>query len=186
MSHSIPSAAWSFALSQVGWFACVLGAAHGWLWAGPLVVGFLAVLFVVRSGRPGRALLRLMAVAGFGLVTDSVLMACGALHFPDAVQMQPDLLGPPLWMLALWVGFGTTLDGVLHALRTRLITAALVGAIFGPMGYRAGVALGAAELGSPSTWSLACVAVAWAAALPSLLRVDAALEGSTIHPSEPT
>ena len=51
---------------------------------------------------------------------------------------------------------------------------------------KAGVALGAADLGSPSTWSLACVAIAWAAALPTLLRVDATLEGSTTHPSEPT
>ena len=64
------------------------------------------------------------------------------------------------------------------AARRRRIAAAAVGAIFGALGYRAGVALGAAQLADPIGRSLGVVALAWAVVLPLLLWVDAALEGA--------
>ena len=128
MSGRLQSPALRFGLSQVGWFACILGAAHGHLWLGPVTVAGLSALFVWSTPPHGRSLARLVAVALVGVLTDSLLVAADALVFPDAVQLAPALPGPPLWMVALWVGFGTTLGGVLRALRTRLLLAALVGA----------------------------------------------------------
>ncbi len=181
MSTPPSRTAWAFVLSQVGWFACVLGAARGWLWLGPLTVAGIGTSFVWTSPRRGRALLRLAAVAGVGLWTDSLLMWSGALHFSEAVQVFPALPGPPAWMVALWVGFGTTLGSALRGLRSRRLAAAVVGAVFGALGYRAGVALGAAELAEPMAESLGTVALAWAVVLPLLLWVDAALEGDDPH-----
>ena len=85
-------------------------------------------------------------------------------------------------MVALWVGFGTTLDGTLRPLRAQRGVAVLVGALFGALGYRAGVGLGAAELGQPTLQSLACIAVAWGLVLPLLLTVDGALDDAPQRP----
>ncbi|HCH65533.1 MAG TPA: DUF2878 domain-containing protein [Deltaproteobacteria bacterium] len=179
-SHQRPL--FTFALSQVGWFACILGAANGLPWLGPLIVALLALHFIQSATDRPRAALRLLAVAVIGLVTDSLLMVSGVLIFPEAVQIMPALPGPPVWMVALWVGFGTTLGGALRALRMRWLGSVLVGAVFGALGYRAGVALGAAELGAPIPWSLGCVALAWGVVLPLMLQLDARLEPSTSTP----
>ena len=67
--------------------------AHG-RWAGhPLVAG---------ADHKRRALIRLTVVGAMGIVTDSGLMATGALVFPDAVQALPTCQAP-VWMVALWV-----------------------------------------------------------------------------------
>ena len=182
MPTSRHRAALTFALSQVGWFACTLGAANGMQWLGPLTVGLIALHFVFSAAHMKRAILRLAAVAAVGLITDSLLMASGALVFPEAVQSLPSVPGPPIWMVALWVGFGTTLGGALRSLRMRLVASVFVGTLFGALGYRAGVALGAAELGEPMSWSLGCVALAWGVVLPLLLRLDAYLEGHQTKP----
>jgi len=181
MSSQHP-AGW-FLLSQLGWFACILGAAGGHLWLGPAVVGCVSACFVWAAHHRVRAVLRLSAVALVGLLTDSCLIAAGALVFPEAVQLLPALPGPPLWMVALWVGFGTTLGGLLRGLRRRPLVAAAVGAVFGALGYRAGVALGAASLGTSGGVSLAAISVAWAWVLPLLLRIDALLDGTTDPPA---
>lgn len=182
MSSTARRHAITFVLSQVGWFACILGAAHGWLWLGPLTVGGLAILFIAGADHKRRALIRLTVVGSMGIVTDSGLMAAGALVFPDTVQVLPNLPGPPAWMVALWVGFGTTLDGTLRPLRARRGVAVLVGALFGTLGYRAGVGLGAAELGPSAIQSLACIALAWGLVLPLLLTLDAALDDTPQRP----
>lgn len=175
---SLPHPAGWFLLSQLGWFSCILGAAHGHLWLGPAVVGCVSALFVCGEPHRVRAFLRLCAVALVGLLTDSCLIAGGVLGFSDAVQLLPLLPGPPLWMVALWVGFGTTLGGLLRGLRRRPLAAAAVGAVFGALGYRAGVALGAASLGTSAGVSLAAISLAWALVLPLLLRIDALLDGT--------
>lgn len=164
-----------FILSQVGWFGCVGGAAAGLPWVGPVVVaGVVGVHLWVRDDRRSAALL-LLAAGAVGLVVDSILVASGALGFPDTTRLVPGFPGTTVWMVALWIGFATTLPGALRSIGRRPIAAAVTGALFGPLGYRAGVAMGAATLGEPAAASLGVIAGAWALALPALGHLDARL-----------
>lgn len=166
-----------FVLSQVGWFGCVGGAAAGLPWVGPVVVGaVVGVHLWIRDDRRAAALL-LVAAGAVGLGVDSALVAAGALDFPDATRLVPGFPGTTLWMVALWVGFATTLPGALRSIARRPVAAAAMGAVFGPLGYRAGVAMGAATLGEPAAASLAAIALAWALALPALGLLDERLTG---------
>jgi len=154
--------------SQGAWFACVLGAARGWPWVGVAATALWVAVWARTRERPSTEL-RFLAIVGVtGMVVDTGLVAAGAFGFPD----QARLGGPsPLWMVALWVGFGTTLRN-LAPLVARPWIAMAVGAIAGPIAYGGGVALGAAHFGADVWSSRALVGAAWAVALPTLVAVE--------------
>lgn len=149
---------------QVGWWACALGARDPRPY-GVLVMGIVVLLHLLSPLAAGRRLaeLRLLLLAGvLGVVLDGALLHGGALRFPGAPGPVP-----PLWMVALWVGFATTLNGSLRWLAGRPLVAAALGALAGPLSYRAGVALGALEVRSYGAvaleWSVAMVLLLWLA-----------------------
>ena len=157
---------------NVGWFACVLGAARGAHWLGPAVVGGLLALHLALN-RPRRAEL-LLAVAGgaFGFAFDSLLIAGG---FYEAERW---VLPAPLttvWLVALWVDFALVLNVALRWLQGRWVLAAALGFVGGPAAYYSGQRLGAVRLGSPVWRSLLVLGAAWAVALPLLLWAARAL-----------
>ncbi len=154
----------NFVAFQVGWLACVVGAADGSPWLGPIAVLILAGGQWAVSWR-SMSLFKVFAVAGVvGYAADSLLVVAGLMSFPPQAA-----LGAPssLWMAALWVNFATTLDESLAWLRGRPALAALIGLGGGPLAYWGGEKLGAIRLeGWPA---LAAVGVEWAVATPLLL-----------------
>ncbi|MBX3729658.1 MAG: DUF2878 domain-containing protein [Candidatus Sumerlaeia bacterium] len=167
----------NFVAFQVGWFACVLGGAHGMVWASALAVGLLLALhFVWVSHNRREDLLLALAAAGIGGAADSVLGAAGLIRFASP---WPLAWVEPLWMLLLWVNFATTLDASLSWMRGRFALGAVLGAIGGPLAYWGGVRLGALELGAAGWQVYGAVALAWAAVMPVLLLVARSLYRDT-------
>ncbi|MBA3937017.1 MAG: DUF2878 domain-containing protein [Planctomycetes bacterium] len=151
------------ALFQAGWFACVLGAAHQLFWLGPVVAGAVLLIHLACMHQP-RSELR---VAGFALMTgvlaDSLLGQLGLLRcapFADAVS--------PPWMAVLWPLFGISLRTYIRWLQRRLVLAALLGAIAGPLSYWAGVRIGVLQLPAGTLTGLAAISVEWLIATPLL------------------
>lgn len=162
----------SLALFNCGWFCCVLGAANGFPWSGPLYVSvWLAWKMTGTRSRPGEALLILLAaVVGYGL--DSTLFLSGIL-----LERGTDSFGwpAPLWMVCLWPNLAGALGGCLGFFRKRYLLGIVAGSIGGPMAYLAGRRLGAIDLADPLPVSLAAIATEWAIAMPLLLFLDARL-----------
>lgn len=161
---------------QASWIACVGGAAVSQPAIGPLVAVLWLSLHVasLKAGRRDanetlaeRAVeLRLLMASGaVGYLLDSLLAVGGALAFPD--HAGPAWPTTP-WMIALWVGFAGTLRHSMNWARRRYAIGAVAGAVFGPLAYRAGEALGAIALAAAPLGLLA-VAVEWAVAMPLLL-----------------
>lgn len=162
----------SLALFNCGWFCCVLGAAYGLPWLGPLYmsVWFLWKVTGTRSG-PGEALLILLAaIVGYAL--DSTLFLSGML-----LETGRDSFGwpAPLWLVCLWPNLAGALGGCLGYLRKKYFLGCVAGVIGGPMAYFAGGRLGAIDLADPLVLSLAAIAVEWAIAMPLLLFLNARL-----------
>ena len=161
----------NFAAFQATWFTSILGAAAGLPWLGPAAVvlwmgGHLSAL----GGERGVEWRMLLLAAAFGYAVDSLLVLGGWLFFPA----ESWVWGSPPWMVALWVGFTATLSRSLRWLNGRYGVAAVLGLVGGPAAYYAGARLGAVEL--PSGFDPALrIGLAWAVALPVLLRVRAAL-----------
>lgn len=157
---------WSINLASVNvcWFACILGAAAARPWLGPLAVAAHLALHLALAPRRGIEVVLVVVSGGLGYLADSALVLAGLLHFPEAAQLG----GPsPVWMVALWLNFATALNLTLSGLKGRLATAALVGALGGPLSYFAGARLGAVEL--EGALALLAVGVEWLVALPLLL-----------------
>lgn len=142
------------ALSQAGWFACVLSAAHGAPGVGTAVAACIVLLHLA---------LVASAVA-VGAVLDSTLVAAGLIDFNGGKLLAN---GTTHWMLALWALFAITLNASLRWLRGRPVLAAVFGALGGPAAYGAGASLGALSLLEPVAATLA-LAVGWAIAAPLL------------------
>ncbi len=175
----------NFAGFQAMWFACIVGAGQGYPMLGPFaVLGWLALHLAYLSGNGPDARSRranraaevklLTAAAMLGYACDSVLVLGGALAFPD--HAGPAAPTTP-WMVALWMAFAATLRHSLNWTRRRYALGAVAGAIFGPLAYTAGEALGAVALAaSPPGWF--AVAAAWALAMPLLMWLRERFEPS--------
>lgn len=167
-----PAARWALNLLafQTGWFATVLGAAKGLPWLGPVVVLAVLGLHLKLTAQRSAELRLLLAALVFGVVFEHALLHTGLVGYGG------DTDWVPVWMLALWPLFATTLNSALAWFKPRLGLAALAGAFAGPLAYAGGAALGAIALKGPALWVLAA---GWAVAFPLLLTV--ARQGESVR-----
>ncbi|HET6593216.1 MAG TPA: DUF2878 domain-containing protein [Xanthomonadales bacterium] len=163
----------NFAAFQLGWFACVLGAAKGLPWLGPVVVAAVVALHLAMSRRPLSELYLVLVAMVIGLLVDSLLLATGWLQYSVGLWL-PGLA--PYWIIAMWALFATTLNVSMGWMSGRPVLAVLMGAIGGPLSYLAGEKLGAIGLTQP-LHALAALSLAWAVAMPLLMKLSARLDG---------
>lgn len=175
-ARSEPTRAWIVAnvvLMQAGWFACVLGAAHGRPWLGTLVAAGVVAWHLWRAPRGWREARLVGAALGLGMGFDALMLAAGVVVYPNG---QWAAWFPPHWMLALWALFATALNVSMRWMRRRAWQLAVLGAVAGPMAYLAGVRLGAASFVDP-TLALALLAAGWAGAMPALVALAERFDG---------
>ena len=161
---------WNFVFFQVGWFACVLGAAHQQvLWA---VLGSLAYIafHIWRCPNSQQEFSLLAKVLLYGIATDSLIMYLGLIDFQDA---WPSPLVSPAWMWALWLLVASTLNSSLSWLRKNPILGSVLGAICGPLSYEAGIRLGAANwVSGAQIVGICLISLVWAIAIPLFFYWD--------------
>jgi hypothetical protein len=153
-----------FLVGQAGWFACVLSAAHGLSTIGVIVAAIMLAVHLYRVPRPQEECKFLAFVVLLGAIWESALVRAGLLGYPRGTLV--DGLAP-LWIVALWALFGGQFNTTYTWLKGRPAVAALLGAIAGPLSFRAGAALGAVQLIRPLPTTLT-LAVGWAIILPLL------------------
>jgi hypothetical protein len=151
---------------QALWFGAVIGAAQGQPWLAPLLLtGFAFWEFQPTRRINGDFQLMLAAVL-IGLILDTSWIKLGWLEYKADGAFSHRA---PLWILALWAGLALTLNHSLAWLQSRLVLAALLGAVNSPLSYLAASRLGALNIVTESgAWFLG-LSLSWAAALPLLL-----------------
>jgi hypothetical protein len=154
----------NFAVFQIGWFACVLGAAHDLPWAGTIVATVIVVTHIFCALRPLEECKLVACALVIGAVWDSLLVTFGWLDFKSGFLV--DGMAPH-WILALWALFSITLNLSLSWLKARLPAAALLGAVAGPLAYWGGVRLGAVIFVDPVP-ALIALSAGWALFTPLL------------------
>jgi hypothetical protein len=163
---------------QAAWLGAVGGAAVGRPWIGPVAAAALVAVHVALAADSARELAGVTLVAGLGTLWDTVPATMGLFEYRAGVA---ELAGMPHWIAALWLAFATTLNVSLRWLRERLLLAGVLGAVVGPLCYRAAAALGALELAAPRE-ALIVQAAAWAALLPAALVIAARYDGVRVQP----
>jgi len=163
----------NYVLFQLGWFACVLGAANGWPTLGLPVVALAVLVHFWTARKAKREVCLLLICALSGLVFDSALLLTGWIEYPNGIWL-PGLA--PYWIVIMWILFGTTLNRSLVWMRGRPRLSLLFGAVGGPLTYAAGQGLGAMNMLQPVP-AMAALAVGWGILLPMLFAVAARLDG---------
>jgi hypothetical protein len=156
---------------QAVWLITVSGAAHHATWPACSASSLLCAGHLIRSSRKPLDLSLIGIAALMGAVTDGFLASTGLLRYSPATPALP-VAGCPLWILALWVAFSTTVTRSLGWLWGRPITTVFFGALGGPLAYIAaarGWHVITFEL--PRWRGLLALAIAWAGALIILVRL---------------
>lgn len=153
----------NFVLLHALWLAAVFGAVAGTnLWS-VLVLSAMLLLGALLSRHWRRDAAMVCMGAAIGLIFESLLIYSNLIEYE---LMSYDGL-PPLWILALWIGFAQSFNYSLHWLSAHLVLASFLGAVMSIASIFSGIHIGAAE--GPYPLILAVVyGVAWACVVPML------------------
>ena len=155
-------------LFQLSWFACVLGPVFDFVLLGPCFVVLSVAVQNYSNSNWRRELKFLAAVGVIGSLIDSLSLYFDVIFFPLGSLMPWPY---PLWMTALWVSFGTTLNSSLRWLQQKLLFAALLGGVGGPLAYYSADRFGAIELLRPFSRSYLIISIMWFLMTPLLVEL---------------
>ncbi|WP_278495189.1 DUF2878 domain-containing protein [Paraburkholderia fungorum] len=153
----------------------------GVAWIGGVFVLAAVVWHARRVAAPVPELKLVATAVLIGALWESLLVASGLLVYPGGA-----LIGgtAPWWLLALWALFAVQFNALFGWLKRRLFLAAMVGALAGPLSFRAGAALGAVRFGDP-VLSLFALSVGWAALMPLMLALARRWDGVHVPTDQP-
>jgi hypothetical protein len=165
--HNLVKNIWNIISVDIGWGACVLGAAWGHHWLGMVVVFLLLIIHIAVIERNKIRIVFMVALITIvtGFLADTLLIILGTVE-PNRWLMPPPFTA--IWDLMIWVNFSITLDRALRFLQNKPILAAVLGAIIAPPTYYAAGRLGALQFSEPSYLGLIWVGVIWFFVMPWL------------------
>jgi hypothetical protein len=159
---------------KIAWLSTIFGSANEMPLLGPLAVLIAVAIHLWLSYEPRRELMLVLLCGAIGMAWDSVLVTAGWLVYPTGTFVSGLA---PYWIMAMWMLFATTLNVAFRWLHTRLILAAAIGAVFGPLSYIAGSSAGAVELVQPAL-ALTALGIAWALLMPGLIVLARQFDGT--------
>ena len=155
----------NFVLFQIGWFACLLLDNLLPLVVTAAILGLHFFVIVSPTHRRDEALL-LLKVLCVGLLLEWVYLRMGVLVNLDGTVL------PSLWLLMIWVLFGSTFRYSLAWIRNYVWLASLFASVAAPLSYYAGANLNdSVTLGDSLLISLGFIAVSWALVFPVLMKI---------------
>jgi len=152
---------------QLGWWACVLGVQNGYAYLGPLVMFIYLVIHLVLTGSNRSEMIFIVIVGSLGALVDTAFLQSSLITY----QGLTFTFLAPLWIIAMWVGFSATLNHSLAWLDGKWFFAFLLGAIFGPLSYLAGLKFGAVDF-HVSLITMTILSAVWGATVPFLYYLN--------------
>ncbi|WP_421694338.1 DUF2878 domain-containing protein [Aestuariivirga sp.] len=172
-----------FLAFDAAWFASVWGGANGWPWLGLLpALGVLGLHLALSRAVLWAEVKLAFAIVLFGILLEAGLMGAGLIRYAGT---QPGQMLPPVWIVALWIGFASIPNGSLTWLRGRIKLQMLLGLLFGPLAYWTGAKMGAATLADPTAFALLGIGIAWLLAFPTLMLLAETISPGRVSPSAP-
>lgn len=157
----------NFVVYQIAWLACVILAAKNSVLLACLAAVAAVALHLYQTDRFKSELLLVMLTGLIGTLFDSLLVTLGLIDYPHGTLI-PGMA--PIWITSLWMAFATTLNVSLLWLQKRLLLAALLGAVAGPLAWLAGQKLNALHL-LETKFALLALGLGWAVIMPLLMKL---------------
>lgn len=165
---------------KIGWISSVFGGANGMPLAGPAVVLVAVAIHLYLAAEPRRELALILMTGVIGGAWDSIMVQVGWVSYSTGTLISGLA---PYWILGMWMLFATTLNVAFRWLQEKLVLAAVLGAISGPLSYYAGGKIGAIVF-NDFTSAMIGLGIAWAFLLPLLLVIARQFDGTVAAPGE--
>lgn len=137
----------------------------GILWANPgAMVGCCIILILLGTSKRRDDDLKMIGFLMFlGVLVDGTLQQVGFFTFKSPG------LPIPVWLLVIWMGLAMTIHHSLSWLKDKLLLAAILGGLGGPLAYWAGTRTGAASFNWSLPSSLLLLAIVWSLVFPTIM-----------------
>lgn len=152
---------------KIAWLASVLGGANDMPLLGPAAVVIAIAIHLRLAEKPAAEMLLIFSTGIVGVTVDSALVSAGLMSYTSGTLITGL---SPLWILGMWMLFATTFNVSFSWLQSKVMLAAALGAVFGPLSYYSGSKIGAVTLNEPGAAMLA-LALTWGLMLPGLLEL---------------
>ena len=154
-------------LFQIGWWGCVLTGRNSPVSAPILITSVILIIhFLVISTKLKPELLTLFLTTVVGCIFETVLISQNVYVLPLGNTLVP------VWLICIWILFSTTLNHSLRWMRGRYISSAVLGFVFGPVSYSAGVGFELFEIHEPSWQRLVVIGFGWALLTPFFIFIS--------------
>ena len=150
----------NFGLFQLGWFIAIWGAAHQELLPSMIAVALIFMIYIIQARYKKEAFILLLLIMLLGPIFDQCLLSFGLIEYKS--QFSEYIV--PIWIVALWGLFATTLNISLSWLKHYKLLAVLFGLIGGPLAYIVAEKLNAIQL--MNSYALLALALGWALLTP--------------------
>ena len=152
---------------QLGWWVCVLGVQNGFPYLGPVVMSVYIIIHLRLTGSNRYEMIFILTVGLIGALVDTAFLQSSLVIYQGLTLSS----FAPLWIIAMWLGFSATLNHSLGWLDGKWFFAFLLGAVFGPLSYLAGLKFGAINF-QVSLFSITILALVWGATVPLLYYLN--------------
>ncbi len=168
----------NFVLYQIGWFACVIGAAKQMPWLGVITVVAIIIWHLTQAKQAKKEVQLLLITLVIGGVFDQIMLNHQLVTYQAHGWSNAFV---PVWILALWAEFVTVLNVSLRWMKelktpVRWLVSVLFGAIGGPLAYIGAEKLGAVTLNNLPI-SYIALGIGWAILTPLLLKLSEKFDG---------
>ena len=155
---------------KVSWWSCVFGATSEFVYLGPvLMMLFLITHFYLNSPNPAEIKL-VIAFAFLGTLIDTMMALSGMVTYSGLYGS--DIIIAPLWITAMWCGFAAMVNHSMAWLKGRWVQSFVLGALLGPVAYKAGEGLGAIQFNGENLEVTIMLALVWGLSMPLIYWVN--------------
>ncbi|MBI5274519.1 MAG: DUF2878 domain-containing protein [Chlamydiales bacterium] len=151
-------------LFYLGWVYIVLSAAHGRSTQGIIGAVCIIIFNIIISKSWVKELLLTILICMIGLIVDSIFSSTKMLSYASPNPFST--LVAPLWIVALYGIFATTINHSLYWVKHQPIICMIVGAIGGTLSYFIGGQMHAISFLLPEPVALSIIAAIWLVLLP--------------------
>ena len=151
---------------NIGWWACVLGAANDLPYLGPVVMILFLIVHHYLFVSDIQEIYLVLIIGAIGTITDSLLFLSGSFIYAGAYSNE--ILIAPMWITAMWAGFSATVNHSMSWLKDKWLLMVICGIVFGPAAFFTGEKFGAIEFHLSALFSVLVIAIVYGILMPAI------------------
>ena len=155
---------------NIGWWACVLGAANDLPYLGPVVMILFLIVHHYLFVSDIQEIYLVLIIGAIGTITDSLLFLSGSFIYAGAYSNE--ILIAPMWITAMWAGFSATVNHSMSWLKDKWLLMVICGIVFGPAAFFTGEKFGAIEFHLSALFSVLVIAIVYGILMPAIYLLN--------------